>query len=281
MTLAIRYCVPWVSSIARKSRTTTPTARGRLRRRRAPGDGQPVSRPQHRAPLAAHHCRYADTAFKQQRLKAWQPILTPKTVLPTLFIIGIIFAPIGGLLVWGSSLVSEITLDYSDCEKLPPSPAASPNFVEMPSNKFSYRLRSADEKAKPTIPKYAFIDNTGNTSVGVSNEQQCIVEFDIPAELNGPVLFYYKLTNFFQNHRRYVKSLNTDQLKGKAVSASDLQNSDCKPLAQININGTNLPVYPCGLIANSVFNGTSDLFPTSTFIIISSTARHVRQPDPY
>ena len=47
----------------------------------------------------------ADTAFKQQRLKAWQPILTPKTVLPTLFIIGIVFAPIGALLIWGNSLV--------------------------------------------------------------------------------------------------------------------------------------------------------------------------------
>jgi hypothetical protein len=46
-----------------------------------------------------------DTAFKQQRLKAWQPILTPKTVLPTLFIIGIIFGPIGGLLIWGSGMV--------------------------------------------------------------------------------------------------------------------------------------------------------------------------------
>ena len=46
-----------------------------------------------------------DTAFKQQRLKAWQPILTPRTVLPTLFIVGILFAPIGALLIWGSSLV--------------------------------------------------------------------------------------------------------------------------------------------------------------------------------
>ena len=49
--------------------------------------------------------RGLDTAFKQQRLKAWQPIFTPKTVLPTFFIIGIIFAPIGALLVWGSGLV--------------------------------------------------------------------------------------------------------------------------------------------------------------------------------
>lgn len=51
-----------------------------------------------------------DTAFKQQRLKAWQPILTPKVVLPTFFILGLLFAPIGGLLIWGSNLVSLCTL---------------------------------------------------------------------------------------------------------------------------------------------------------------------------
>jgi hypothetical protein len=47
-----------------------------------------------------------DTAFKQQRLKAWQPLLTPKTVLPTLFAAGIVFAPLGGLFLYGSDTVS-------------------------------------------------------------------------------------------------------------------------------------------------------------------------------
>jgi hypothetical protein len=51
--------------------------------------------------------RPANTAFRQQRLKAWQPILTPKTVLPLFFIIGIIFAPIGGLLFWANSKVCD------------------------------------------------------------------------------------------------------------------------------------------------------------------------------
>ena len=34
-----------------------------------------------------------------------RPILTPKTVLPLFFAVGIIFAPIGGLLLWASSEV--------------------------------------------------------------------------------------------------------------------------------------------------------------------------------
>jgi hypothetical protein len=199
--------------------------------------------------------RPANTAFKQQRLKAWQPILTPKTVLPTLFIIGIIFAPIGGLLIWGSSLVSEISFDYTDCENLTPSTAnGSLSFVDIPANKFSYRLSAADSKDLPqNSPRYAFLDNTNNASVtDFSAKKQCIVEFDIPADLDPSVLFYYKLTNFFQNHRRYVKSLNSDQLKGKFVSPSSLDNSDCKPLGTIDGKA----IYPCGLIANSLFNDT-------------------------
>ncbi|KAF8803624.1 Lem3/Cdc50 [Phlegmacium glaucopus] len=196
--------------------------------------------------------RPANTAFKQQRLKAWQPILTPKTVLPTLFIIGIIFAPIGGLLIWGSSLVSEISIDYTDCENLTPS-TANPTFTNIPSNKFSYRLRAADSKVTAlNPPRYAFLDNSDNSTVGVSEKKQCVVEFDLPADLEPSVFFYYKLTNFFQNHRRYVKSLNSNQLKGKFVSTSTLDTSDCKPLATLDGKA----IYPCGLIANSLFNDT-------------------------
>ena len=36
-----------------------------------------------------------NTAFKQQRLPAWQPILTAGTVLPAFFIIGLLFIPVG------------------------------------------------------------------------------------------------------------------------------------------------------------------------------------------
>jgi hypothetical protein len=75
-----------------------------------------------------------DTAFKQQRLKAWQPILTPKAVLPTLFIIGLIFAPIGALIVWGSGKVTTITLDYTQCDVDAPVGTDS---ASMPNDKFS------------------------------------------------------------------------------------------------------------------------------------------------
>lgn len=202
---------------------------------------------------------HADTAFKQQRLKAWQPILTPKTVLPTFFILGVLFGPIGGLLIWGSSLVSEMTFDYSQCENLEASTTnGSYDFVDVP--KFSYRLK--DSGLNPDKPRYALLNNTNNDTVtDVGAQLQCILEFDVPADLPSSVFLYYKLTNFYQNHRRYVKSLNSDQLKGSHVSLSSLEDSDCKPLGARTVNGTKKSIYPCGLIANSFFNGQIFLHP--------------------
>ena len=46
-----------------------------------------------------------DTAFKQQRLPAWQPIITANTALPVFLIIGLLFIPIGVVLVITSERV--------------------------------------------------------------------------------------------------------------------------------------------------------------------------------
>ncbi|KAH8922424.1 Lem3/Cdc50, partial [Atractiella rhizophila] len=183
--------------------------------------------------------RPANTAFKQQRLKAWQPILTPRTVLPAFFLIGIIFGPIGGLLLYGSNKVNEFTLNYTDCDLQTETP------VPLPDDKFDYSLSSGSAStgniAKPT---YSFT----NGSAGPI----CLLEFEVPKKLEKNVFMYYKLTRYYQNHRRYVQSLDTDQLKGSARSAGTLNKGACDPLASQD----GLPIYPCGLIANSFFNDT-------------------------
>ena len=50
----------------------------------------------------------SDTNFKQQKLPAWQPIMTAGTVLPLLFAIGIAFIPLGVGLLLTSNNVSEL-----------------------------------------------------------------------------------------------------------------------------------------------------------------------------
>ncbi|MCJ1307264.1 hypothetical protein MMC25_000910 [Agyrium rufum] len=200
--------------------------------------------------------RPANTAFRQQRLKAWQPILTPKTVLPLLFAVGIIFAPIGGALLYASSKVQELVIDYSDCLTTAPHRSSptdfgdSPDFT-IPSDKYySYFGSKIGNGQQPT---WLWSDSTFDYDGKSTPVQVCSIQFEIPDALDPPVLFYYRLTNFYQNHRRYVKSLDSNQLSGDAVSASTINGGSCDPL---RLDPQGRPYYPCGLIANSVFNDT-------------------------
>lgn len=53
-------------------------------------------------------------------------------MLPTLFIIGLIFAPIGALIIWGSGKVTNFTLDYTECDAQP----SDGSWNVMPSDKY-------------------------------------------------------------------------------------------------------------------------------------------------
>jgi hypothetical protein len=143
-----------------------------------------------------HSKRPEDSNFKQQRLKAWQPLLTPNWVIGTFALIGVIFIPIGIIVLLASQSVIEVETRY----------------------------------------------DTLCTTLG----NECTVQLSIEKDMPSPVFFYYKLTNFYQNHRRYVKSRSDPQLSGSTVS--DV--AGCDPLP----NSGGVSLYPCGLIANSVFN---------------------------
>merc|ERR1719499_1790076 len=53
-------------------------------------------------------------SFKQQQLKAWQPVLTPVSVIAMLLIIFVIFLPIGILLEDCSNRVIEQSIRYDN-----------------------------------------------------------------------------------------------------------------------------------------------------------------------
>ncbi|OQD70066.1 hypothetical protein PENDEC_c027G00395 [Penicillium decumbens] len=179
--------------------------------------------------------RPANTAFRQQRLKAWQPILTPKSVLPLFFVVGVLFAPIGGVLLWASSQVQEIVIDYTNC----PTEAPTGSFGDL--SKYVSTTWKAKSGTPPSWQKTW--NSTGRNWI-------CTLEFNIPESMGPPVFMYYRLTNFYQNHRRYVQSLDLEQLKGTPVRNAG---SVCSPLAT---SASGKPYYPCGLIANSMFNDT-------------------------
>lgn len=159
--------------------------------------------------------------------------------------------------------MTEITIDYTHCEDQPPQTSNTSNAFTQVSS-YNYRLK-AGRSANPEPPQYMFVDRSGDSSVKISQQRQCVVQFDVPYDLEHTVLLYYKMTNFFQNHRRYVKSIDSNQLKGDYVSPSTLNGGDCKPITTYGDKA----IYPCGLIANSFFNGA--LLAQTTALITPSS----------
>jgi len=169
----------------------------------------------------------SDSDFSQQKLPAWQPILTAGTVLPAFFVIGIAFVAIGVGLLHFSNQVLEYDVDYTKC------------FSTLEPEKMCKDVVNATIN-DPTK------NGTGNC--------QCIVDIKIEADMEKPVYMYYGLTNFYQNHRRYVKSRSESQLLGKIETV--VEKGDCAPF-DVGEGGKN--IVPCGAIANSLFNDTITL----------------------
>lgn len=163
--------------------------------------------------------RPANTPFKQQRMTAWQPVLTPIKVILIFFVIGIVFIPVGVTLLEESNDIYEKTVVYDGDG----------------------------------------VDVDGCAIKTANEGKDCRIDILIDEDVDGPVYVYYQLDNFYQNHRRYVKSRSSNQLQGTAgISRNDLK-SECDPLYQ---NGS-LILNPCGLIANSLFNDIIELETTT------------------
>ena len=200
--------------------------------------------------------------WKQQHLPYLTFLLTPKWTIITMSIISLICLPLGIYFFIDNSRLSEFIVDYSNCV-----------------NSESWQNSSSN----PDI-QWKYFNSTKN----------CTIRFPITEKLQN-VHLYIRLSNFYQNHRLYVTSLNAPQLQGTVMQASDLDsassktscswltyancetaskftwsegngmtfaenNPDCMPQvgdrdAVIKNAASDAQYYPCGLVANSFFTG--------------------------
>lgn len=94
----------------------------------------------------------------------------------------------------------------------------------------------------------------------------CRIIFDVPEKMEQPVYLFYEIDNFYQNHRRYLKSKSLTQLSGTNIDLATAEKS-CDPIIRVKdlnfkvswgtkklLNNDDI-ANPCGLIAKSFFNG--------------------------
>ncbi|KAK6227511.1 LEM3/CDC50 family protein [Colletotrichum tabaci] len=194
--------------------------------------------------------RPKDTPLNQQRMKAWQPIFSPKTSIKTFLAVGIVCLAIGAFWIAQNKKIREVRFDYTRCHEI--DLYDEPEL--MPSEN-TFRHFKASSTGHPLTQWKR--SNQSLTFDGITkNYTMCTIDFFLPDDLQPPVLFYYHLTEFHQNHRKYVTSLDKSQLKGKDVSRGSVKDS-CFPVTSSGRDGGEEKViYPCGAIANSIFNDT-------------------------
>ncbi|CBZ30891.1 conserved hypothetical protein [Leishmania mexicana MHOM/GT/2001/U1103] len=202
------------------------------------------------------------TLFKQQRLPAWQPILTPQHSALCLIAVAVVCLPLSLSLFHANESAVDITVRYDHQQQC----------------SFGYNSTGA----------FRYEASPGNVW-----QTGCVtdVPFRVDKHLRAPVYVYYGLDNFYQNHRRFSKSVSDAQLAGKRVSAEAIA-SATSPLTYpgelrhagdqgINFLGTFLHysdfVYvPAGLIPWSMFNDTFTLYRITQHEAAAVTAPSLR-----
>ncbi|CAM4635846.1 unnamed protein product [Lepidochelys olivacea] len=167
-----------------------------------------------------------NTAFTQQRLPAWQPLLSAGTALPLFFCVGLACLALGLGLHFSSGTIRELELDYT----------GAPG-----SGHSCSRCANASRAAG------------AGAGAGACT---CSLRFELPERFPGPVCLYYQLSNYYQNHRRYSVSRDNRQLSGDAAGLRSPA-TECSPF---RTDPRGLPIAPCGAIANSRFNDTFALY---------------------
>ncbi|XP_075459868.1 cell cycle control protein 50B [Ascaphus truei] len=125
-----------------------------------------------------------NTAFTQQRLPAWQPLLSAGIVLPFFFFAGLSFLGIGIGLYYSSNNIQESEYDYTG--------AQAGDYCSQCANA------------------------TGSC--------RCNITFQIQKFFQGPVFMYYELSNYYQNHYRYGISKDDKQLSGNLYNLKNPAN---------------------------------------------------------
>jgi hypothetical protein len=198
--------------------------------------------------------RPKDNSFLQQRLKSYNPIFTPGLTVSIFLGICAIFVLFGGILIAISKKTNEVKIYYQECSSM----ASTDEFTTIPKTyveSYFHQLKSPSEDILEAQWKYTPDADAVDTGNVFSENGTCQIRFTTPYVIRKPVYMSYLIKDYYPNHRRYALSFNEDQLEGKETSINEIHTSTGIKCAELyKDDETGKQIYPCGLIANAMFN---------------------------
>jgi hypothetical protein len=116
-----------------------------------------------------------------------------------------------------------------------------------------FKINSLQQQAvelRITYDDYHAVNPICGINETYNANRTCDLRFVVPEDLKPPILVYYELTNFHQNHRTYQESFDPYQLYGQTYPRVAVSEKYCEPLNKLG----DITLNPCGLIANTFFN---------------------------
>ncbi|GMT25253.1 hypothetical protein PFISCL1PPCAC_16550 [Pristionchus fissidentatus] len=160
--------------------------------------------------------RPKDTAWRQQRLPAFRPVLNARCAFPITLVLGIACSIIGAFMYISANNSLEIVQDYTNC-------------TDFRTGKSEY-----------------------NGDFVPDAKIKCTYTLELKENYTGAVRFYYGLDGFYQNSRLYMASRSEMQLKGDLNNTEGCTPLESRVDPD---DPAGKPIVPCGVIADSYFNG--------------------------
>jgi len=157
---------------------------------------------------------------------------------------------LGSFIIIESKKAKAYTSFYTDCKPITYFNQEDRNLRQTDPNLFKTLMEENAEKLKSEN-----IETCGELHKrNFDSPPTCICKtlLEVETDVDDNVFLYYKLDNFYQNHRRMMAS--RDEIQLLAQTESDIQN----PQKTCYINGapSDVAEFPCGAVANSFFNDT-------------------------
>lgn len=192
------------------------------------------------------------SAFMQQRMAVWQPLMRPKFVIPWFILTGAGLLAAGlAILAAQSGLKSHGPIVYSSIANCSDALRNSPCSDQLDT---SYGPNVGPDALKPLDPlcvPLGFDDDPTPTTGAESNV--CRLEITLEEDWEGPVYLYYILTNFYQNHRLYVADRADNQLTGENSPSSGVMFTDL--LSDLPYQGCTADALPGALFCTGTDDG--------------------------